>query len=550
MVENPRSACESVGCRRDLALLAILFALVIPLRVGLFFNTEVPARDCIGYVRYALQFEEKPWKEVVAGNHQHPGYPLSVWAVSMPVRALVGGVDPDTMRVSAQIASGIAAILLLLPMYFLGKALFDRSIAFWGTLLFQYLPTSGHHLSDGISEALFLLLLTTALLWGVLAMRSRSPWRFALCGLFGGLAYLTRPEGALMLPAVGLVLAACQMIAPWRVSMGRFLACGASLTVAAALIVAVYVATTGRLSNKPVANDILGSKFGVRDQPAAYEHAPRLQGHVFASVFGAFFEKTDAFWLRLGRSLRALFSELSQAFHYVGGVLAILGLWWSWDRLRGLPEFWPIAAYLLIHSAILVALAMVAFYVSDRHVMPLVQCGCYFVAAAARELPRRLLGRCGVRDMTPSLNPWWRDAGVWSLVVMLALVGIALPKTLQRLHGNRGGNLAAGKWLAEHLVEGDYVDDDHAWSHYYAGMVFKEGKDRPLPKGFTPTNYVVVTRAREGRSDQIRLETEQKVLILGPVVYHWPANQDVERATVIVVAAPRDMKKHPWHVAP
>src|SRR5262249_25786501 len=148
-----------------------------------------------------------------------------------------------------------------------------------------------------------------------------------------------------------------------------------------------YVVTTGRLSNKPVANDILGNKLSART--SVEEPHPLLcgQGPMIASVFGAFFEKSDYFWIRFGRSLRALVNELFQTFHYVGGFFALLGLAWSWQRLRRLPAFWPVAAYFVIHSTILVALAMVAFYVSDRHVMPIVLCGCYFVAAAAVELP-------------------------------------------------------------------------------------------------------------------------------------------------------------------
>ena len=55
-------------------------------------------------------------------------------------------------------------MLLIFPMYYLGRFFFERRVAFWGTLLFQYLPVSGQHLSDGVSEALFLLLTSTAFL--------------------------------------------------------------------------------------------------------------------------------------------------------------------------------------------------------------------------------------------------------------------------------------------------------------------------------------------------------------------------------------------------
>src|SRR5207302_4023597 len=124
------------------------------------------------------------------------------------------------MQLSAQLASNLAAVLLVIPMFLLGAILLDRRIAFWGTLLFHVLPVSAHVLSDGLSEALFLLLSVTALWFAVYGMRARSAGPWLLCGLFCGLSYLTRPEGALILLSGALALAAAQMVAtcrrPWR----------------------------------------------------------------------------------------------------------------------------------------------------------------------------------------------------------------------------------------------------------------------------------------------------------------------------------------------
>ena len=75
---------------KDCLLLLLLLMLVIPLRVWLIHNTEVVARDGIGFMRYAMDLEKLSWKDVLLNNHQHPGYPLSIWAVSIPVRALHG----------------------------------------------------------------------------------------------------------------------------------------------------------------------------------------------------------------------------------------------------------------------------------------------------------------------------------------------------------------------------------------------------------------------------------------------------------------------------
>src|SRR5439155_3250459 len=144
-----------------------------------------PARDSIGFIRYALEFQTDPWRRVLRNNHQRPGYPLTILAASLPVRAACEAPDaetpdPEAMSFSAQLASNIAAVLLVIPMFYLGKLLFHRAAGFGAAALFQCLPVSGHILSDGLSEALFLLLASAALALSVLAMGSRRPLHFAL----------------------------------------------------------------------------------------------------------------------------------------------------------------------------------------------------------------------------------------------------------------------------------------------------------------------------------------------------------------------------------
>ena len=99
-------------------------------------------------------------------------------------------MTPDNMELSTQLVNFFASLLLMVPMYFLGRQFFDRQISFWGTLLFQYLPISAQLLSDGISEPMYLVLLVSGLLQAVCAIRDRQMGRCALCGLFAGLAFL------------------------------------------------------------------------------------------------------------------------------------------------------------------------------------------------------------------------------------------------------------------------------------------------------------------------------------------------------------------------
>src|SRR5262249_45018415 len=148
-------------------------------------------------------------------------------------------------------------VLLIIPMFYLGKCVGGRFVGFWSALLFQALPVSGQILSDGLSEPLFLLLFAWGMFFAVRAVEKNSPWRFACCGMFCGLSYLTRPEGALLLAATGLVLLGTQWVQPWRRSWTRLAACAACMSMAAMAVASLYVAVTGRFTQKPSLQQIL-----------------------------------------------------------------------------------------------------------------------------------------------------------------------------------------------------------------------------------------------------------------------------------------------------
>src|SRR6266852_5907440 len=78
-------AASANGWKKDAAALALLVVLVLPVRLWLLVNTEVAARDSIGYIRYALEFERFPWDLVIRAHDQHPGYSVALLAVSQPL---------------------------------------------------------------------------------------------------------------------------------------------------------------------------------------------------------------------------------------------------------------------------------------------------------------------------------------------------------------------------------------------------------------------------------------------------------------------------------
>lgn len=528
----------------DRTYLFLLLILLLPLKGWLVFNTEVPARDCIGYIRFALDFEKMDWREAMCLHDQHPGYSFCVWLVSLPLRAMNGGLDAEIMRLAAQATSVIASLLLLIPMFFLGKELLGARAAFWGCLLFQVLPVSGHHLVDGVSEPLFLLLVTASLWQGVIGLQRGSRFSLFWCGLFGGLAYWTRPEGGFVVAAAGLVLIGGQVLRT-RLTWKEWIVRGACLAGPALALAGLFFLATGEVTRKLSPRFIVGWETLVRQDEVSPEPEQIQNGSLFATIYAAFIPRAADYPTRLGRGARTLALELVQAFHYVGAAGVLLGLSWFGGHLGRQRGFWVLFVYGALQVAALMMLAVRLYYVSDRHIMVLVLPGSFLMAAGFLELGRRAQPLLTRRNWAP------RHLG-WSLplLLLIALAGFCLPKTLDRVHGNRVGNHLAGLWLKDRLRAGDIVVDDHCWSHYYAGQVFEEGKDPEVDPEYKPICYVVMTRSKIRGVDDTRKEQEAKLReATGHIVYQFPPNVDEERARVVVFALPRDWEKQPWRVA-
>src|SRR5947209_3725232 len=165
----------------DLRSLLLLAVLASGIRTWQLTHTEVASRDSIGYIRMAWQLEHRNWREVIPAAPQHPIYPLAILGVSLPLRSFFGDL-PTAMQVSAQLASSLASVLLIVPMFFLGRELFDRRIGFWAAALFQCLPSGGRVMADGLSDPLFLLCTASGLLFAVRGLRTRRVACFAAAG--------------------------------------------------------------------------------------------------------------------------------------------------------------------------------------------------------------------------------------------------------------------------------------------------------------------------------------------------------------------------------
>jgi len=533
-MQNQETNIKPAPYTLDLRYLALLVVVAVAVRGWQITHTEVASRDSISYVRIAWQLEHAPWKQVMPASPQHPGYPLAVLAMSLPVRHYIPDDLPRAWQISAQLVSVLASVLLLVPMFYLGKEMFDRRIAFWACLLFQCLPTSGKVMGDGLSDTLFLLFACATLWLATVALRRRTAWPFALTGLAGGLAYWVRPEGALVVAATGLVLLAMQKSAYWRQQWRKVLIQGSALSLTALVVVLPYMLIIGGLTVKNTPNLLMNQQRPdadwenrLRPQPPSQKAEPHTEATqpgsaLFASFFGPgdrTFDKlaakiTDLRDVQNARqpsryvwALQAFIYEAGKGFFYVVWMPMLLGLWWRRERFLAVPGIWAGLIVCLALMALLYRMAEKMGYLSDRHLLFLILCGTYWAVAGTLIIGEKMV--LGATRLWPKLTGYrWLNGWTCSLALLLLLILAPLPRTLARLHSERTGFRSLGHWLAKHTPPGDFIEDPYCWAYYYAGRVFVEGC-RGVPASKPSCFYVVL---EESKNRHQRLEFLQSAV--------------------------------------
>jgi hypothetical protein len=533
----PESDHRPPDGRRDLKLLCLLVIFAAGIRVWLLDHTEVVARDGVGFIRYAWQLGEKPWVDVLRSNPHPPLYPLTVLAVSLPVRSFFPASPSVSMQFSAQLTSVLAGILLVIPMYYLGRTLFDQQVGFWAALIFQALPVSGRVLSDALSEGVFLLLVAGGVLLATLGLRKYSAVYFTLAGLCGGLAYLTRPEGLLIVAGIALVLIGLQTRPANRHPWSRVLACEGSLLIAALAVSGPYMAIIGGFTNKTTGKKILetacfnenlhhgGFEVSAPPMSVAVQSRPLAAG-CWASWCPHIEEFAPS--RRLKWSLAAVCTEVLKSFHYSAWLPMLLGLYWCRERVLVAPGLWILLAIGCLDTLLLFRVAYSAGYLADRHTLILLMGGLYWATAGIFILGQ-YLAVLGYWLVTKGGFPSFASAGWrkmvasgwgWSIFLLLLLTVSALPKTLEPLHFSRAGYHAAGVWLAHHIRPGDSVLDPFCWAEYYAGRSFSE-EAPPSPPGYQPSRYIIMGDGPHWKNPAPELNLARAQVAHATQVFHW-----------------------------
>jgi hypothetical protein len=521
----------------DYARLAALVAVSVAVHAWLLAHTAVTARDSLGFARYALNLQsphatpegDKPDRTMidVIKEHQHPpGYPLAVWAAAKVVRSVWAAPHADTTLLATQLVNSLAAVLLVVPTYLIGRMLFDRSVGFAGALLFQTLPVGAQVTADGLTEGVYLLGAAVALMLAVRAARRPGVGGFLLTGLSVGAAYLVRPEAALIAAALGLValILGARKNWPRGATLGRLIA----LSVGFALVAGPYMLLIGGISNKPTAKDIVspGANVNPKEKLLNGRETGAAPARGGGPLFAAWLDDPNA--SRPVWAVKAVVKETGKTMNYAPAVFAVIGLFLFRRRLAVEPGLAVLVVLVAVNAALLVVVGVVKGYVSERHALLISMIGCIFAAAALEPLTAAFATFPGVGRL------WSGRFATTGL--LLALVATGLPGSLKSAHQNRVGHKHAGEWLRPILK--DHVDrneavivlDPFCWVGWYSGhtLYFEPPHD---PK--TRVHYAVVERNSPTPHSRLPALPHAEVFAAsGKLVYHWPEDVPADRARV------------------
>lgn len=525
----------------DRSVLLGLIALSVVVHGWVLANAAVAARDGAGFSRLALLLEHPSWDtkpgepphslaDVLKTAQHPPGYSMFVWCVSTVVRSVSQAPLPDEMLLSCQIASCIAGVLLVLPTYWLGRMMFDKFAGFAAAVLVTVLPVVATTTSDAVTEGLYLLVLATALLLGVRAVRGPTIGRFLLAGLATGVAYLVRPEGILAAMATGCVVVGLILTRRWQLKDGA-----AGLT---ALMVGFFVAAgpymllIGRITNKPTGLQILNKMPWNPRQELMNSGQGAVRTPPFAAWYNPAEDGSKLQWVP-----KTILKETGKAFHYVPMFLAAFGIVAASGRFRAEP--WLLVPLVLagLYLPILFALGYKVdgngrSYVSERHTLPLVFVGCLFAGYLISNWQK-------VFAAWPILAKPYSGGVVLGLIVISCLVPLARKSS----HDNHVGNVHAGRYLAEVLKPEDALYDPYDWAQFYSGRTLGPKHDNdPNAK----RNYAVLEREVPGKHEpQSELPVRKHAKNIAAdgrskVVYHWPTDVPLDDAQVKVYLLERE----------
>ncbi len=448
--------------------LPVLLGLATIVRIYLWVFTYVISRDGVTYVTLGGYFSRGNLAKGLAHDY-HPLYSMLIAALSYAF--------PDKQS-AGQIISIISGSLLVVPIFYLGREIFDESIGFLSGLLVAFHPYLARISADVLSDSLYILLFVSGSCMGWKALRRESILGFFLTGVLTAFAYLTRPEGIGVLLVVGFwILIIEKSPSSYRRNLTGFVLLVFGFLLFASPYLIYLREDTGHwiLTRKKSVKGLIGiekrssGSEGVTSQQAKGERLlwqPKAgisrskdtekRPMVFTS--SAYLEDFGKFFYLLIR--------FSGSYHPLLFLFLLIRI----SKSRGITRFdkgdWFILSFYFLYLSILYLLILNVGYISRRHCLPLVAIGLFWAAIGIQESQNSIVQKVSKSNRWAHLS----SRRIFVTIMALTLV-ILLPKTLRPQRSDKIWMKRAGIWIAKSsLPEPKIMSDDPRVAHYAGGV--------------------------------------------------------------------------------
>ncbi len=454
--------------------LLILLGLSVVVRVIQNQLTLLISRDSVDYIALSQHFARGEYKELLAHDY-HPLYQSLI--------GLLGMVMGD-FETAGYIISIIMGSLAVIPLYYLGRNIFGETAGLVGAFLFVFHPYMVRFSADVLTDPTYLCFFLSALWFGYCGLEGRGTRWFILSGVFGGLAYLTRPEGIGVVGLVGLWIIGGSILnlrQNWWSMIGK----GMTVLVAFLIFAMPYIIylheETGRwiLTKKKSVGVLIGiDEFQLPEpeipgQPSSMlvpDHGERSFPGLFSSALAAApgddqGPKPKGLASHITSCFKVL-NKFAETVHPVLFPLFLLSLGWRIRRGESQRGDFYLLSHIIFYYFVLCLLVVTYSYtVSRRHLLPLNALVLLWSGDGLVLIAQWVSARAA--------STWkarWRGLSKETLLVLLCLmILIMLPKTLKVMRKDKLGVKEAGVWIQSQGIESPVEISNFTRIGYYAG---------------------------------------------------------------------------------
>jgi 4-amino-4-deoxy-L-arabinose transferase-like glycosyltransferase len=433
---------QNRGSDRKFLFFLFIFSLLI--RIPLLIYPEVIHIDGILYVRHARQILSWDWSV----GRTHPFYPTLI--------ALFHFLTP-TDEIAGILVSVIFGALLIFPVFYLGKAIFNEKVGMLAALFAAVHPFLHTPSGSVLSESIFHFLLATSVLFGWYAFQEGRFKDLFLFGLLASLSYLTRPEGIGFLFVFGGWVF---LVNPpgerrrWTKKTGMVLLAFISFLVFSFPYFLQLKKDTGRwqISNK------IAISMGSLSEEGSSDAVERIRETKRMTV-SSFVKSPFAVAKKIGAGVLTSLFQFQQVFNPLLTVILVWGLLLSKGRSLSLKG----NLYVLSYIVYLLFIIHPLFRVNRRYTSHVISL-CLPWAAF------------GFIEITEWVRKKWRDEAVQKKVPAFLVIAVLIILFVQGrvIHSreHRFIQREVGHWMGDHLPEGSKLMAVMPQEAFYSGMTW------------------------------------------------------------------------------